>query len=127
MKENDSLREQLEKTTQGEYDDIFVDDVFKRLYVEDDSRGSSKTRAHSLLMHANIKTIGDGRGKTACDLLNICYSGIDTCAIIIVVFEHYGVNIEIPNFGGHKLVLRQNLHLITEAVAEYRNKIIYKD
>lgn len=94
--ENASLREQLGMSISNDNDDLSLEEVFNEFSLKDDRNGKKKS-TFSCCKRSGYCNIGDFRGKSIYDLIKIRGSGVITCAILIILLEHYNIHIEHPD------------------------------
>lgn len=126
--ENFFLREQLAMTNKiDDNDKISLGEVFNSFYLKDDSRGLREKTFHSVLQTGEFKVVGDFRGKSIYDLIQIRNARYAMWAITLIVIEHYGVHIEVPNL---ETILepkeRKLIQKVNDAVTKYRERIEFK-
>ena len=126
IEENTMLREQLGMSTSNDTDHLLIVDVFNDFSLKDDHNGT-KTALRNGLARSGYKVIGDFRNKTITDLIKIRSTGASRCAVLIILLEHYGINIELPDLeifsetDDYKTI--QKLY---EELPKYRDKVVFK-
>lgn len=121
IKENQLLRKQLGKHEKVISDEISIVEAFNHFSITPPVANGLHKRALLFLKRSGYKTVNELEGKTIYDLLSIKNLGIETCAIIVIVLEHYGVQISVePKNSMHTKLLK-----IKEAIVKYKAKIIF--
>lgn len=131
MEENALLRKQLELPTRRNSDYPTIEEAFELFYIKEDTQGL-KLRAYNVLTRfGNSRFIGEYNGKTIYDIFKLRNSGVTTCAIIVIILEHFGVIIEFPNCdkpsSSKKTEKEKDILKIKEKIKEYRNKIVFDE
>lgn len=139
--ENTSLRKQLGMLASNDNDELSLEDAFDHFEVKNDT-GNMKKRAYNTLMRAGYgsygrKDIMQFEGMSAYELLAIRNMGNNLLAIIIVMLEHFGVSIEIPdtdcdtNMSYYRRLREIRNHNVTamirlkKLIDEYRDRITF--
>ena len=112
-----------ESANNGNGDDgtLLLSKAFDSLYFKGGAYDVLKSRTHLCFDRAGYKTVGQFSGKDIIDLLNVRNAGVVVCAIMIVVLEHFGVQIAVPDLSnlssvskdGRKLTYREEASLKT--------------
>ncbi|MBP3502024.1 MAG: hypothetical protein J6K42_00875 [Clostridia bacterium] len=123
IEENNWLREQLGIPIRSN-NELLIKDVFDKYYVEGDSNNKVKARIFNV-MSREFECVGDLEGKSIYDLLKLRNLGSVSCAIIVIVLEHYGVHIKIPDLTEQSRTFQ--LLQIKEALQEYRKQVIFRE
>lgn len=124
MEENTTLRMQLAMPIQKDNDELSIEEMLEQFYVKDDSHGI-QARLKLLLKRGGFKVVGDFRGKNIYELLKIRGTGPVMHAIIIIVLEHYGIDIEIPNLEKETTRKPREIQQIIEEVTKYKERIVF--
>lgn len=80
-------------------DDLSLIEAFNSFYLEDGCRVGAKNRTYNCFNRAGYKTIEQFEGKSIFDLLEVRNAGSLVCAVMIVVLEHFGVQVSIPGMN----------------------------
>lgn len=98
--ENASLREKLGMTGKpvSNYDDLPLLEAFEALVLSDtyDAYGRQKTRAYNSFARGGFRTIGQFKDTFITELADVRNAGITSCAIMLVILEHFGVEVVWP-------------------------------
>lgn len=106
-----------------EDDELSMENVFNEFHLEDDYHGR-KTATYNCYRRY-YENIHDFDGQSIYDLLKPRYAGPITCAIMIIVLEHYGIHIELPEMvkrGKSMSTIKQ----VYENLPQFRGKIVFK-
>lgn len=123
VNENQFLRAKLGMPERCMRNEILIRDVFNKFHFNGFDRDELKTRALNVLIRGgNFKTVSDLKGKNITDLLSIRNSGPETCAIIVLVLEHYGVQISMETTWNN---YKSKVSKVKKCIEEYRLKIVY--
>ena len=127
--ENSFLREQLAMPNKiDNNEEISLEEVFNSFYLKDDSKGLREKTFHSLLQTGKFKVVSDFIGKSIYDLIEIRNARYATWAITIIVIEHYGVRIEVPDLETISESKERNvIQKVIDAVIKYRERIEFKE
>ncbi len=124
--ENNYLRQQLGMPANSD-NGLSIDDAFKYVYLKDDSVGM-RLRAINGLKRAGYMNISDFNGISIYDLIKIRNTGPSSCAIWILVFQHYGIHIELPDLD--KVASPKDsrvLQKVYEQLPEFKERIEFTD
>lgn len=93
--ENTMLREQLSMSVNKVNDNLSLEEAFKAFYLTDSYPDGirKKTRAYNGFARAGYKTIGQFKGISLNDLCSTRNCGVCSCAIMVVLLEHFGVQV----------------------------------
>ena len=139
--ENELLRNRLSMPTQKNNAELSLEEAFSHFEVEADSGSTKKIRAYNALVRSSYreKRIIEFEGISAYELLAIRNMGFNSLAIIIIMMEHFGVSIEIPDIDcAIDMPYYRTLHFsskhtkatmikLKKAIKENRARIIFKD
>ena len=78
-------------------DDLLLSDAFDSFYFKGGRYDRAKNRTYNCFNRAGYKTIRQFEGKSIIDLLDVRNAGAFACAVVIIVLEHFGVQIAIPD------------------------------
>lgn len=124
--ENVSLKKQLGMSTSNDTDHLLILDVFNDFCLIDDHNGT-KTALKNGLVRSGYKVIGDFRNKTITDLIKIRSTGSSRCAVLIILLEHYGINIELPDLEIFSETDEyKTIQKLYEELPKYRDKVVFK-
>lgn len=121
IRENQLLRKQLGMHEKVISDEISIVEAFNHFSITPPVHRGLHARALMVLKRSGYKTVNELEGKTIYDLLSIRNAGIETCAIIVIVLEHYGVQISVET----KKSMHTKLFKIKEAIVKYKAKIVF--
>lgn len=82
------------------YEDLSLTKAFEAFSFKGRIPYGMKTRTFNCFHRAGYATIGEFRGKSINDLLNVRNAGVDSCALFVVVLEHYGISVAFPDING---------------------------
>lgn len=78
-------------------DDLLLSDAFDSFYFKGGRYGGAKNRSYNCFNRAGYETIKQFEGKSIIDLLDVRNAGVFACALVIIVLEHFGVQIAIQD------------------------------
>ena len=124
--ENVSLKKQLGMSTSNDTDHLLIVDVFNDFCLIDDHNGTKTALKHGLT-RSGYNVIGDFRNKTITDLIKIRSTGSSRCAVLIILLEHYGINIELPDLEIFSETDEyKTIRKLYEELPKYRDKVVFK-
>lgn len=100
-----------------------LDELFRQFFIQNDTRGLIK-RVDTVLARNNI-SIDDLYNISFMKLSSLSCASGHVVSIIIAVLEHYGIEIEIPEYKSSnksKMIAKQ----VKELLPGYRERIIFK-
>lgn len=86
--------------SENKYEDLSLTKAFEAFSFKGRIPYGMKTRTFNCFHRAGYATIGEFRGKSINDLLNVRNAGVDSCALFVVVLEHYGISVAFPDING---------------------------
>lgn len=121
IEENTMLREQLGMSVSDGNDNLSLREAFDAVSLEKTYTDSlrQKTRAFNCFARCRVKSISEFKGKSIYDLLEARPS-IRSCAIMIVLLEHFGVKVEQLDSGCSAQIKK-----IREEVSRVRESIVF--
>lgn len=118
MKENQSLRAQLGMSEKVVTTEISVRDAFDGFdLIKGSDPAGTKVRAFNVLLRGGITTLNELQGLSFYNLLSFQNAGYNTCALIVVILEHYGI--PISEISENKKIL--------EAIEKWRSSIYFTE
>lgn len=128
--ENSELKLRLAKyenvVTNSNTDDLMLEDVYQKVSNNDFRGRRPGNRWHAgflRLIDSGYKTLGDCRGLSLYDIVNLPQVGPDAAAFVIVVLEHYDV-IKVGDFCISKVTKsHQNYRRFEKLIANYRENL----
>lgn len=81
-------------------EDLSLTKVFEALSFKGRISYGMNTRTFNCFHRAAYATIGEFKGKTINDLLKVRNAGVNSCALMVVVLEHYGISVAFPDIRG---------------------------
>lgn len=96
-KENQLLREKLRISSRKENNGIKLDEAFDRFRITGSNGNQIKSRVYNSYCVGENKFVEEFKNKSAYELFLVNRTGYTSCAIFIIVLEHFGVKIEIPD------------------------------
>ena len=121
MKENEFFRNKFGLLELKKTEDLTLEEVFTHLYINNDTCGL-KTKAYVRLNGMGVQRVSDFKRFDFESLINHKQVGALICTAIIIIFEHYGVKIELKSFCYEKIIKQ-----IESLLPIYRNKIEFTD
>lgn len=118
--ENASLRERLGITGKfvSQFEDLELHESFEALILSDtyDAYGRQKTRAYNGFIRGGFQTLSQFKNTRVSELANIHKTGTTSCAIMLVILEHFGIQVIWPEKHENKKIqqIREEMQIIRE-------------
>lgn len=100
-----------------------LDELFRQFFIQDDTSGLI-TRAYNALARSRI-SIDDLYNISFIELSLLEHASGHVVSVIIAVLEHYGIEIEIPDFS-NSYILKITAKQVKKLLPVYRERIIFK-
>ncbi len=122
--ENASLREQQGMSVNNnDIYNISLSEASDNFSIVDDYFGR-KTRMISCFSRAGYKNLGDFKDKSIHDLIKVKNAGIISCAVLIVLLEHYDIHIDMSSDWDDEY--QNMIKKISEEILRVREKMVFK-